>query len=81
MSPQIASPSAPTPHNVFYHPSALCHQGARGCTIVPPCRWQNTNSFVVSGKTVNAGFDENEAELRVFVLAIALKMLSDGDGL
>jgi len=30
---------------------------------------------------VDPGFDENEAEFRVLVFAIALKMLADGDGL
>ena len=30
---------------------------------------------------MNAGFDQNEAELGVLVLAIALEMLADGDGL
>ena len=30
---------------------------------------------------MDPGFDENEAELRVLVFAIALKMLADGDGL
>jgi len=29
---------------------------------------------------VDAGLDENEAEFRVFVLAVALEMLADGDG-
>jgi hypothetical protein len=30
---------------------------------------------------VDAGFDENEAELGVLVLAVALEVLADGDGL
>ena len=30
---------------------------------------------------MNAGLDENEAELAVLVLAVALQMLADGDGL
>ncbi len=30
---------------------------------------------------MDPGFDENEAEFRVLVLAIALKMLADRDGL
>jgi hypothetical protein len=30
---------------------------------------------------VDAGLDENQAELAVLVLAVALKVLSDGDGL
>lgn len=30
---------------------------------------------------MDAGLDENEAELAVLVLAVALKVLADGDGL
>jgi len=30
---------------------------------------------------VDAGLDENEAELAVLVLAVALEVLADGDGL
>ena len=30
---------------------------------------------------MNAGLDKNESELRVLVVAIALKMLTDSDGL
>jgi hypothetical protein len=30
---------------------------------------------------VDAGFDENETELRVLVFAVTLEMLADGDGL
>jgi hypothetical protein len=30
---------------------------------------------------VDTGLDENEAELAVLVLAVALEVLSDGDGL
>jgi hypothetical protein len=30
---------------------------------------------------VDTGLDENQAELAVLVLAVALKVLSDGDGL
>lgn len=30
---------------------------------------------------MNAGFDEDEAELGVFVFAVALEVFADGDGL
>lgn len=46
-----------------------------------PDRGQDTNGLVVAGKTVDPGLDENETELGVLVLAVALKVLSDGDGL
>jgi len=46
-----------------------------------PGRRQNTNSLVVTRQAVNPGLDENEAELAVLVLAVALKVLSHGDSL
>ena len=37
--------------------------------------------LVIAGETVNAGFDEDEAELRVLVLAVRLEVLAHGDSL
>ncbi len=37
--------------------------------------------LVVPSETVNSRFDENETELGVFVLAICLKVLADGNRL
>jgi hypothetical protein len=59
----------------------LCDKGAGGGALVPPGRWERTDSLVVAGETVDAGLDENEAELGVPVLAVALEMLADGNGL
>ena len=46
-----------------------------------PSRRQNTNSLVVTRQAVNPRLNENEAELAVLVLAVALKVLSHGDSL
>ena len=59
----------------------LCDHGAGGSALVLPGRWQNTNCLVVAGQTMDARLDENEAELGVLVLAVALEVLADGDGL
>ena len=69
-----------------YHPSLpttgnLRHQRAGRRALVSPGRWQHTDGLVVSREAVDAGFDENEAELAVLVLAVALEVLTDGDGL
>jgi hypothetical protein len=37
--------------------------------------------LVIAGKTVDAGFDEDEAELRVLVLAVSLEVFTDRNGL
>ena len=72
--PQRCHPPLPTT-------SSLCHQRAGRRALVSPGRWQHTDGLVVSREAVDAGFDENEAELRVLVLAVALEVLADGDGL
>jgi hypothetical protein len=59
----------------------LCDEGAGGRALVSPGWWKSTDGLVVAGETVNTGFDKNETELGVFVLAVALEMLADGDGL
>jgi len=59
----------------------LCNQGAGSSALVSPGGWEGTDGLVVAGQTVNTGLDENEAELGVLVLAVALEMLADGDSL
>ena len=49
--------------------------------VLFPGWWENGDGLVVSAKTVDPGLNENEAELGVTVLAVLLKMLSDGDSL
>jgi hypothetical protein len=60
---------------------ALCDNGAGSGGLVLPGRGEDTDGLVVTGQTVDTGLDENEAELGVLVLAVALKMLADGDSL
>jgi len=38
-------------------------------------------ALVITGEAVNAGFDKDEAELRVLVLAVGLEMFADCNGL
>lgn len=59
----------------------LCDQGGSGGSLVAPGWGQDTNGLVVAGKTVDTGLDENQAELGVLVLAVALEVLADGDSL
>jgi hypothetical protein len=44
-------------------------------------RLEDTDGLVVTGETVDSGLDEDETELGVLVLSVALKMLADSDGL
>lgn len=59
----------------------LSDQGAGGGGLVAPGGGQDTDGLVVAGQTVDTGLDENQAELGVGVLAVALEVLADGDGL
>ena len=59
----------------------LCDEGAGSGALVSPGWWQSTDGLVVAGKTVDAGLDQDEAELAVLVLSVALEMLADRDGL
>lgn len=59
----------------------LCDQGGGGGALVAPGGGQDTDGLVVAGQTVDAGLDQNEAELGVLVLAVALEVLADSDGL
>jgi hypothetical protein len=59
----------------------LGNDGAGGRGLVLPGGGEDTDGLVVAGQAVNARLDENQAELGVLVLAVALKVLADGDGL
>jgi hypothetical protein len=61
--------------------SVLCDQGAGSGALVSPGWWENTNGLVVARKTVDAGLDENKAELGVLVLSVPFKMLADSNSL
>src|SRR5690554_4172568 len=49
--------------------------------ILFPGRRELTSGLVVAGKTMDTGLDQNEAELAIAILAVALQVLADGDGL
>lgn len=59
----------------------LSNDGAGGGGLVAPGGGEDTDGLVVAGKTVDTGLDQNKAELGVLVLAVALKVLADGNGL
>ena len=59
----------------------LCDEGGGGGALVPPGGGEDTDGLVVAGQTVNAGLDQNQAELAVTVLAVELEVLADGNGL
>jgi len=59
----------------------LRDQGAGSSALVSPGWWQDSDGFVVTGQAVDTGLDENETELGVLVLSVALEMLADSNGL
>jgi hypothetical protein len=59
----------------------LGNHGTGSGGFVLPVGRKLTGGSVVTGKTVNSGFNQNETEFRVLVLAILLQMLTDLDGL
>lgn len=59
----------------------LCHQRGSGARFVLPVGSEHPLCLVVAGETVNSGLYENQPELAVLVLPVALQMLSDGDSL
>jgi len=70
------------PNNSFLpNDQHLCDHGGSSGTLVSPGRWEDTDSLVVTGETVDTGLDKNKTELGVLILSVALKMLADSDGL
>mmetsp|Transcript_4931 Transcript_4931/g.15347 ORF Transcript_4931/g.15347 Transcript_4931/m.15347 type:complete len:243 (+) Transcript_4931:81-809(+) len=59
----------------------LSHERGGGRGLILPRRRQRLDRLVVARDAVDARLDQNEAELRILVLAEALEMLADGDGL
>lgn len=70
-----------TRHGFYWVFLRLSDDGAGGGGLVLPGRRKDTDGLVVTGQTVDTGLDENEAELGVLVLAVALEVLADGDSL
>jgi hypothetical protein len=67
--------------HLFLEAACLCHHRTRRSALISPVRRQDTDRLVVAAEAVDAGFDEDKAELGVFVLAVALEVLADGHGL
>lgn len=61
--------------------SRLCDEGGGGRGLVLPGGGKDTDGLVVTGQTVDTGLDENQTELGVLVLAVALEVLADGNSL
>ena len=59
----------------------LGDDGGGSGRLVLPGGGKDTDGLVVAGKTVDTGLNENEAELGVLVLAVALEVLADGNSL
>jgi hypothetical protein len=57
------------------------NEGGSSRRVVLEARGDLLLCLVVTGETVDTRLDENEAELRVLVLAVGLEVLADGDGL
>lgn len=74
---------------VIYHKSIIIHsktnflvnEGRSSSRFVLPGWWENTGGSVVSGKTVDSGFDQNKSELGVLVLSVLFQVLSDRNSL
>ena len=58
-----------------------CNEGRGGGRVVLESWGNLLLRLVVARKAVDAGLDENEAELGVLVLAVGLEVLADGDSL
>jgi hypothetical protein len=41
-----------------------------------PGRWKSSNTLVISCQPMNSRFNQNETELRIFILTISLQMFS-----
>lgn len=83
---QIHMPRTPWYRCLFLHSTfsvigRLCDHGGGGRGLVLPGGGKDTDGLVVTGKTVDTGLDENQAELGVLVLAVALEVLADGNSL
>lgn len=59
----------------------LRDQGGGGGRLVLPVGIELAGGAVVTSESVDTGFDQNQTELGVLVLAVALKMLAHGDSL
>ena len=84
----LVSPNSKAWKKPLLHPAtqpkvfpALCDNGAGGSGLVLPRGGQDTDGLIVAGQTVDSRLDQDQAELGVLVLAVALEVLADSDGL
>jgi len=73
--------TAPTRCHLSRQPSRLSNDGAGSGALVLPGRGKDADGLVVASQTVDTRLDQDEAELGVFVLAVTLQVLADGDSL
>ena len=48
--------------------------------VLFPGGWQLARGLVVTGETVDTGFNENQSEFRVLVLSVTFQVFSDSNG-
>lgn len=65
----------------LYKDNSLGNEGRGSRGLVLPGGRELTSGLVVAGKTVDTGLDQNETELGIAVLAVALQVLADRDSL
>lgn len=75
------TPPSTSPPLVSNALCSLCNNSASSRTLILPRRRQRAHGLVVPRQAVDPGLDEDEAEFAVLVLAVALEVLADGDGL
>lgn len=77
----VCSDSPPTLFPTQHGSIRLGDQGAGRRRLVLPGGGKDTDGLVIASQAVDTGLDENEAELGVLVLAVALEVLADSDSL
>lgn len=55
----------------------LSNQSGSGGGFVFPVWWQDSDGSVVSGQSVDSGFDQNQSEFSIFVFSVSFQMFSD----
>ena len=60
----------------FFNLIRLSNHGGSGGRLIPPVSGKLTGGPVVSGQTVDSGFNQNQTELGVLILTVTLQMLA-----
>ena len=69
-----------SPSMVVCHRTNLGDKGGSSGWFVSPVGGQLARASVVTGETVDFGFNENQTEFGVSVFAVAFQMFTNGDG-